>query len=138
MAEWTEEEKKAALEALTLLTRALDESMRADSAINLAAASGTNDLVFEQVKPGRVLIVEYLSAWDDTSGATRIRLGYRHMATDYWVKTVPAPLTTESVNLDSPLRLREGMAPIARIEGATSGDDIYANLIGYWIVARKG
>lgn len=121
-----------------LAGRELDKSYRADEEINLAASTGTNDLEFEQVKSGRVLVIEALSARDDTSAPTRIRLGYRVLGTFFWIKTVPAPITTESIELDRQVRLREGMRAVARIEGATSGDDIYAILLGYWIEVKRG
>lgn len=133
MVELTEEQIKVVVEAAKLITQALNISMRADQDKNLSASTGNNDLEFESVKSGRVMIVESLSVRDDTSSPTRIRLGYKQLGINHWLRTVPAPLATESVDLLVPMRLREGMAPIARVEGATSGDDLYANLTGYWI-----
>ncbi len=136
MPEFTQAQIDQLTRAARLLTRALDESMRADDLKNMAASSGTNDLTFERVESGRVLMIEGLTAVDDTSAPTRIRLGITDGVSRRWYWTEPAPLATESVGLPFPLRVREGWAPIARIEGATSGDDLAAELVGYWLGTR--
>jgi len=133
MAELTEEQINEVTGAAKLITKALDESMRADDEINLAASDGENDLKFEQVRAGRVLMLEVLYGADDTSAPTRIRVGYWNGHRYNWFHTQPAPLVTETVLFSGRLRLREGMYPIVRFEGATSGDDLYAALNGYWI-----
>lgn len=133
MAEFTEQEKQDILKAAREITRALDESMRADDEKNLSAGTGTNDLKFEQVKAGRVLVLEHLSGEDTTSAATRVRIGYYNGHALNWLRCQPAPLATEVVAFDGRVLLREGMYPIVRFEGATSGDDLYATLNGYYI-----
>lgn len=122
--------------AAELIIRTLDESMRVDDELNMVASSGTNDLKFEQIKPGRELMLQHLSGYDDTSAPTRIRVGYWNGHRLNWLNTQPAPLTTEVVGYNGSLRLREGMYPIVRFEGATSGDDLYAALNGYWIATK--
>ena len=119
--------------AAELIVRALDESMRADDEINMSATGNTDDLTFEQVKAGRLLIITHLSGYNDTSSPTKLRVGYYNGHRLNWVKTVPAPLVSETIEINGTLRLREGMYPIVRFEGATAGDDLYATLNGYWI-----
>jgi len=136
MAELTEEQIAQIVKAAALITQSLDESMRADDEINLAAADGTNDLKFERVKPGRLLVLEHLSGYDDTSSPARIRVGYWNGHRLNWLKTQPAPITSETVGHNGRVLLREGMYPIVRVEGATSEDDIYAALNGYWIKTK--
>ena len=133
MAEFSEEQLNKIERAADLITRSLDESMRADDEINLAATSGTNDLKFEQVKPGRVLMLEVLYGADDTNAPTRTRVGYWNGHRYNWFLTQPAPLTTETVLFSGRVRLREGMYPIVRFEGCTLNDDLYAALNGYWV-----
>lgn len=133
MAEFTEKQIAKMERAAELTIAALDESMRVDDEINMAAADGTNDLKFEQVKQGRALMLNHLSGYDDTSSPTRIRVGYWNGHRFNWLNTQPAPLISEVVGHSARVRLREGMYPIVRFEGATSGDDIYAALNGYWI-----
>ncbi len=133
MAELTEEQIKEVIEAAKLITRALDESMRADDELNLAATTSDEDLKFEQVKPGRELMLVHLSGYDDTSSPTRIKVGYWNGHRYNWLTTQPAPLISETVAYNGRLRLREGMFPVVRFVGCTDGDDIYAALNGYWI-----
>ena len=136
MAELNEEQIKEVVEAAKLITRALDESMRADDELQMVAVGTTDDLKFEQVKPGRTLVVEALVGEDTTSSPTRIRVGYWNGHRYNWFVTQPAPLATESVFFSGKLRLREGMYPIVRFETATEGDDLYAALNGYWIKTK--
>ena len=133
MAEFTPEQIAALVDAALLQKRALDRSMRADDEINLAADSGTNDLKFEQVKSGRVLVVEHLSGFDDTTSITRIRVGYWNGHRLNWLNAALAPGIGVPVVHNQEVRLREGMYPVVRFEGATSGDDLYATLNGYWL-----
>lgn len=136
MAELTEEQIKEVVEAAELIIKSLDESMRADEEINLAADTGTNDLKFEQVKPGRELVLHHLSGYDDTSSPTKLRVGYWNGHRNNWLVSQPAPLISETVGISAGLHLREGMYAIVRFEGATSGDDLYAALNGYWIKTK--
>ncbi len=122
--------------AAELIVRALDESMRVDDEVNMVADSGTNNLKFETVKTGRELVLHHLSGYDDTSSPTRIRVGYWNGHGYNWLATQPAPLVSESVGISVGVHLREGMYPIIRFEGATSGDDLYASLNGYWIKTK--
>lgn len=133
MPEITQEQIAKLERVADLIIRSLDESMRADDEINLAAAAGTNDLQFETVRPGRLMVIEHLSGYDDTSAPTRTRVGYWNGHRLNWLNSQPAPLATESVVYNGRVLLREGMYPIVRFEGATSGDDLYAALNGYWI-----
>ena len=133
MAELTEEQIKAVVKAAELISQSLDESMRADDEINMDAADATNDLKFEQVKAGRLLIMEHLSGYDDTSAPTRIRVGYWNGHRHNWLNTQPAPIASETVGHSARVLLREGMYPIVRFEGPTELDDLHATLNGYWI-----
>ena len=119
--------------AAELIVKALDESLRVDDEINMAASTGTNDLKFETIKAGREMVLHLLSGYDDTSSPTKVRVGYWNGHSYNWLKTQPAPLVSETVGISVGVRLREGMYPIVRFEGATSGDDLYAALNGYWI-----
>lgn len=131
--ELTEEQIKKVVRAAELTSRAFDESMRADEEQNLAATAGTNDLVFEQVKEGRLMILEHLVGYNDTSANTRTRVGYWNGHGYNWLNTQPAPLVSETVGVSVRVRLREFMRAVVRFEGCTNGDDIYAALNGYWI-----
>lgn len=133
--ELTEEQIKTLVKAADLITQSLDDSMRADDEIELDAADGTNDLKFEQIKAGRLLVLEHLSGYDDVSSPTRIRVGYWNGHRLNWLNTQPAPLISETVGHSARVLLREGMYPIVRFEGATALDDLYATLNGYWIKA---
>jgi len=135
MAELTEEQIKEVMKAAKLLTKALDESMRADDELNINATLGDNDLAFEIVKPGRVLVIEHLSGYNDVSACTFIRVGYFNGHRLNWLETQPAPLVSETVSISAPLRLRAGMYAVVRFEGCTNLDDIYAALNGYWVEA---
>jgi len=123
-------------QAAELIVKSLDESMRADDELNLVADSGTNDLQFEQVKPGRELVLHHLSGYNDTSSPTKLRVGYWNGHRLCWLVTQPAPLVSETVGINANLHLREGMYAIVRFEGCTSGDDLYASLNGYWIKTK--
>ncbi len=133
MAELTEEQLKKLERAAELIIQSLDESLRVDDELNLSADDGTNDLKFEQIKAGRVLVLEHLSGYDDTSAPTRIRVGYWNGHRLNWLNTQPAPIASETVAYSARVLLREGMYPVVRFEGATSGDDLYAALNGFWI-----
>jgi len=133
MTEFTEAQIEKLIKAAELTIAALDENMRADDDMDDTAAVGTNDLQFETVKPGWVLMMQHLSAYNNISACTRIRLGYWNGHRFNWLKTQPAPLVTETVVLKGPLRLRDGMYCIARLEGCLLNDDIFAALNGYWI-----
>ncbi len=134
--ELTEEQIKKVVDAAELVSRSLDESMRADEEQNLHADAGTNDLKFPQVKEGRQMIMEHLVGYNDTSACTRIRVGYWNGHGYNWLNTQPAPLTTETVGIGVRVRLREGMWAVVRFEGCTALDDLHAALNGYWIKAR--
>lgn len=138
MVEQTQEHLDIMEEAARLTARFLDESMRADDDVNMAASTGTNDLKFEQVRGDRLLRITHLSGYDDTSAPTRIRVGYWNGHRLNWLQTTPAPLVSETVAFNGDIRLRQGMYAIVRVEGATSGDDLYAALNGYWIPIKKG
>jgi len=133
MAEFTETQIEQLTKAAELTIAALDESMRADDDINIGAIAGTNDLQFETVKPGRSLMLEYLSGYNNVGACTRIRVGYYNGHRLNWLETQPAPLISETVGISVKLRLREGMYAIVRFEGCGLGDDIYAALNGYWV-----
>lgn len=133
MAEFTEDQIKKLERAAELTIRALDESMRADDELEMVALTTPNDLKFETVKPGRVLVLEHLSGYDDTSSPTRIRVGYYNGHRLNWLNTQPAPLISETVAHNGRTLLREGMYPIVRFVGCGSGDDLYAALNGYYI-----
>ncbi len=131
--ELNEEQVKKLVKAAELIVQTLDISLRADDEINLSADDGTNDLKFEWIKAGRVLVLEHLSGHDDTSAPTRIRVGYWNGHRLNWLKTQPAPIASETVGYSARVFLREGMYAIIRFEGTTGGDDLYATLNGYWI-----
>ena len=131
--ELTEEQIAKLTKATELVIQTLDMSMRADDEINLAATTSDEDLKFEQVKAGRVLVLEHLSGYDDTNAPTRIRVGYWNGHRLNWLNTQPAPIASETVGYSARVLLREGMYPVVRFEGCTDGDDIYATLNGYWI-----
>lgn len=131
--ELTEDQIKKVVRAAGLTSQAFDESMRADEEQNLHATVGTNDLVFEQVREGRRMILEHLVGYNNTSACTRIRVGYWNGHGYNWLNTQPAPLVTETVGVSVRVRLREGMKAVVRFEGCTALDDIYAALNGYWI-----
>jgi len=133
MAEFDLEQIKKIERAAELIIQELDESMRADDETNMSADDGTNDLEFKQVEAGRILVLTHLSGYDDTNAPTRIRVGYWNGHRFNWLKAVPAPIASETVEHNGRVMLREGMYPIVRIEGATAGDDLYATLNGYWI-----
>jgi len=106
------------------------KSMRGDDEINLAASAGTNDLKFEQVKPGWELVLKHLVGYNDTSAPTRIRVGYWNGHRHEWLKTASSPLPAETVGLHFEVKLGELMYPIIRFEGCAEGDDLYAALNG--------
>ena len=132
MVELTKEQVDEVITATRLITKDLDESMRADDELNMNAVLGNNDLAFEIVKAGRELNIEIISGYNNTSACTRIRVGYWNGHRFNWLVTEPAPLVTETVAIVSPLRLRAGMYPVVRFEGCANLDDIYASLNGYW------
>jgi len=135
MVEMTQAQLNKFEKAADLIAEDLNESMRADDEVDDTAAVGTNDLQFETVKPGWILVMQHLSAYNNISACTRIRLGYWNGHRFNWLETQPAPLVTETVVLKGPLRLRDGMYPIARLEGCILNDDIFAALNGYWLRA---
>lgn len=130
--ELTEEQTAKLVKAAELITQSLDVSMRADDEIELVAGGTTDDLKFERVKPGRLMVMEHLSGYDNTSSPARIRVGYWNGHRYNWLKTQPAPILSETVEHNGRVLLREGMYPIVRFETATSGDDLYATFNGYW------
>lgn len=136
MAELNEEQINKVVQAAELISRCLDGIMRIDEEINLAASSGTNNLKFDQVESGRELVLRHLSGYNDTSSPTKLRVGYWNGHGYNWLTTQPAPLVSETVGISASVHLREGMYPIVRFEGCTSGDDLYAALNGYWIKTK--
>lgn len=132
MAEFTDEQITEITEAVRSITRSLDESMRADDELNINAVALANDLPFEQVKPGRALVLNHLSGYNATSACTFIRVGYWNGHRYNWLEIQPAPLVNETVSLNTKLRLREGMFAVVRFEGCTLNDDIHAAINGYW------
>lgn len=133
MAELTEEQVKEIVEAARLITQELKVTIRVDDTVNIKADAGTNDLVWSQLERGRILVLEHISGYDDTSSPTRIRVGYWNGHRYNWLKTQPAPIASETVGHSGRVYLRDGMYPIVRVEGATSGDDLFAIINGYWI-----
>lgn len=135
MAEFTAEQIAIMVRAAELTVKNNDMFMRADETVNLAAGDGSNDLAFPRVRPGRVLVLDYLSGFNNTSASTRIRVGYWNGHGYNWLKTVLAPIASETVELNGRILLRQGMFPVVRFEGCTNLDDIYATLNGYSISA---
>lgn len=123
--------------AAELIVEALDESFRIDDQRRTIATLGTNDLVFGQIDPGRLMVVTHLSGYNDVSACTRIRVGYYNRHRMVWIRTVPAPLITETVEFNGRIRLYEGMYPVVRFEGCTADDDLYATLNGYWTKVKQ-
>jgi hypothetical protein len=113
--------------------QALETGMIDEEEINLAASAGTNDLSFEQVEPGRELVINHLSGYNDTSAPALIRVGYWNRHRHAWLKAVSYPLAAETVGIQNEVKLGEGMYPVIRFEGCAEGDDLYASLNGYWI-----
>lgn len=136
MAEFTEEQVKEITKAAELIVEDLDESFRIEDQTSMVADAGTNNLPFGQIDPGRAMVMNHLSGYNDVSACTRIRLGYYNRHRNVWVRTVPAPLVTETVEFNGKIRLYEGMYPIVRFEGCTADDDLYATLNGHWIKLR--
>jgi len=133
----TEEERVANIDkAALLIIRELDESMRADDTLNLVHDGVLSDLAFEKIKPGRVMMLEYLVGYNATNACTYIRVGYWNGHAFNWLNTQPAPLVQETVGIGRKIHLREGMYPVIRFEGGANGDDIHAAINGYWIKTR--
>ena len=107
--------------------------MRADAVKKATAAGTLDDLEFERVKAGRMLVIRYLGGYDETTATTRTRVGYKDGGQYYWWETAAAPAATVTTDIQGELRLREGQTPLVRFEGATSGDDLVAVLNGYWV-----
>lgn len=114
--------------AAELILKHLDEYLVIDDQLDMSADDGTNDLTFPRVKQGALMKMSHLSGYDDTSSPTRVRVGYYNGHRNVWLKTQSAPLISETIEHNGEVQLREGMYPIVRFEGATSGDDIYASL----------
>lgn len=123
--------------AAELIVEALDESSRIEDQRRTIATLGTNDLVFGQIDPGRLMVVTHLSGYNDVSACTRIRVGYYNRHRLVWIRTVPAPLITETVEFNGRIRLYEGMYPLVRFEGCAADDDLYATLNGYWTKLKQ-
>jgi len=130
--ELTEDQIKTIERAAELIVESLDESYRVEDQTNMIAGAGTNNLEFGTIDPGRLMVITHLSGYNDVSACTRIRVGYYNRHRNVWIRTIPAPLVTETVEFNGRIRLYEGMYPIVRFEGCTAGDDIYATLNGYW------
>ena len=132
MAEFTEEQIKQVVRAAEELERTLKVYLRYDEEINLSGKDGTNIKEWDRVERGRLLRITHISAYDETSSPTRIRLGYWNRTRYVWVKTGPAPLTSESVEFNGEIPLTEGMCPAVQWDGVTVDDDLYAFAVGYW------
>lgn len=133
MAEFTEDQIRTMVQAANLAIKTFDFYMREDESVDLAADAGSNDLAFGRVKSGRVLVLEHLSGYNNTSSPTRIKVGYWNGHGYNWLKTVPAPIASETVEHNGRLLLRAGMFPVVRFDGCTALDDIYATMNGYTI-----
>lgn len=127
------EQKDIKDSAAELILEAFSQSMRIEDQRRTIADVGTNDLTFGQVEPGRAMLITHLSGYNDISACTRIRVGYYNRHRLVWIRTVPAPLTTETVEFNGRIKLSEGMYPVVRFEGCTADDDLYATLNGYWV-----
>lgn len=136
MAEITTEQIEGIVKAAELIVEALDKSNRVEDQTKMIADVGANDLKFGQIDPERLLIVTHLSGYNDVSACTRIRLGYYDRLSLVWLRTIPAPLITETVEFNGEFRLGEGMYPVVRFEGCIAGDDLYATLNGYLLKTR--
>lgn len=123
--------------AAELIVETLDESFRIEDQRRTIATLGTNDLTFGQIDPGRLMVVTHLSGYNDVSACTRIRVGYYNRHRLVWIRTVPAPLITETVEFNGRIHLYEGMYPVVRFEDCTGDDDLYATLNGYWTKLKQ-
>ena len=135
MADFSQDQVDRLDRAAKLAIRALENYMLEDQEINLDADAGTNDLSFDAVRAGRVLVLEHLSGYNNTSSPTRIRLGYYNGHGFTWFKGTPAPIASETVEHNGRLLLRAGMYPVVRFEGCTALDDLYAMINGNTIAA---
>lgn len=136
MAEITQEQIEEVVKATELIVEALDESKRVEDQAKMLATAGTNDLEFGQIDPERTMIVTHLSGYNDSFACTHIRLGYYDRLELVWLRIVPAPLVSETVELWGRIRLGEGMYPVVRFEGCQADDELYATLNGYWLKTR--
>lgn len=132
MAEFSEEDIRQLVSAAKELERSLKIQPRYFEDINLSGDAGTNTWIEERVEPHWLLHVTHMSAYDATSSPTRIRLGFNNGRHDVYPKIQPAPLTYETVEFNGELLLREGMYPKIVWDGVTSGDDLYAIVLGWW------
>lgn len=132
MAEFTEEDVKQIVSAANKLEKYLRKHPRYLEEVDLSGSAGTNTKAWDRVKTGRLLHITHMSAYDATSSPTRIRLGYNNVRRDVYPKIQPAPLTYETVEFNGELLLREGMYPQVVWDGVTSGDDLYAIVLGWW------
>lgn len=103
-----------------------------EEVVDLSGDAGTNTKTWDRVKAGWQLTITHMSAFDATSAPTRIKLGFNNGRVDVYPKIQPAPLTYETVEFNGEIILREGMYPKVVWDGVTSGDDLYALVLGYW------
>jgi len=93
--------------------------------INGPKAPSTADLEIlgDEIPTGRVVYIEMFFVIDKTTANKTIKLGFRRLGVDYYVKRAAAGSGVYGISLDRPLILVEGERPIATVESPTLNDE---------------
>lgn len=124
------------VEVLELLETHLSPRLTYDEYVTLNGLAGANERCWDPVKPGLVLVLTHMSAYNADNALTLIRLGVYNGHRRVYLKAQPAPMAQETVGWDGHLMLGEGMYPVVEWSGVTADDDLHALAWGYWIDRR--
>jgi hypothetical protein len=98
-------------------------------------APDTENLTIEgpPVAKGKIVELECFYAYDHTTAAKTIRIGFDRNGTKYWIKQKPAATNEHGIAQNGKLVLVDGEKPIAMIESPTAADECYLVARGVYL-----
>ena len=96
------------------------------------AATGTNNLRTNKVKPNRIQIVKLIAVENKTTTYTKLRIGIWDNGVFMPFFEETAPLVGELYFITDEIILRDGQQVQAELQGCTAGDNIEMYVHGRW------
>jgi len=93
--------------------------------------SASVTLYFPNYRPGGILAVQGVSAWNDDSATSRIDVGVEREGMVLWLKSFTTVSAGTVVNYDNRIYVPTDYRVVVRFVGSTLNDHLHAVLAGY-------
>jgi len=96
------------------------------------AASGTNNLETDKVDPGKIQVIQKITAENKTSNFTELRIGVLRAGQFFPLIEWDIPTADTLYDYSEEVYLIEGECIRAEFTGVTAGDHLVLDYHGYW------